>query len=383
MLDTFMNTVVCPHCKKQVELSEAIIHEFQDKIREEERKNIKATLDKEHAEKLAEQEKKLRLQILTESKEKEKEHEEQNKKRLAELELLKKHEKELSERLEKEKEERIKAEDKIKVEARKKAEEEVELKLKQKDLQLDQARKANQELNRKLEQGSQQLQGEALELNLEEKLRAAFPNDEFLPVPKGVEGGDIWQKIKFKGQTVGSILWETKRTKTWSKQWLLKLKEDSGKISATESIIVSTILPNDVSNFDRKEGVWITTYEHAINICRYVRFLITTVATVRSSTNHTEEEWALIRDYMMGDSFKHRMQAHFDGVNQLKSTLDSEKKSTILRWKKLESTIEKLSNNTINFYGELKTIVTTLPEISEIESPTFLEEKVQQGLLEE
>jgi hypothetical protein len=378
-----MNTVVCPHCKKQVELSEAILHEFQDKIREEERKNLKATLDKEHAEKLAEQEKKLRLQILTESKEKEKEYEEENKKRLAELELLKKHEKDLTESLEKEKEERLKAEDKIKEEARKKAEEEVELKLKQKDLQLDQARKANQELNRKLEQGSQQLQGEALELNLEEKLKAAFPNDEFIPVPKGVEGGDIWQKIKFKGQNVGSILWETKRTKTWSKQWLLKLKEDSGKISATESIIVSTVLPNDVSNFDRKEGVWITTYEHAINICRYVRFLITTVATVRDSTNHTEEEWALIRDYMMGDSFKHRMQAHFDGVNQLKATLDSEKKSTILRWKKLESTIEKLSNNTINFYGELKTIVTTLPEISEIESPTFLEEKTQQGLLEE
>jgi hypothetical protein len=378
-----MNTVVCPHCKKQVELSEAIIHEFQDKIRVEERKNLKATLDKEHAEKLAEQEKKLRLQILTESKEKEKEYEEENKKRLAELELLKKHEKELTDRLEKEKEERLKAELKIKEEAMKKAEEEVELKLKQKDLQLEQARKANQELNRKLEQGSQQLQGEALELNLEEKLKAAFPNDEFIPVPKGVEGGDIWQKIKFKGQAVGSILWETKRTKTWSKQWLLKLKEDSGKISATESIIVSTVLPSDVSNFDRKEGVWITTYEHAINICRYVRFLITTVATVRDSTNHTEEEWALIRDYMMGDSFKHRMQAHFDGVNQLKATLDSEKKSTILRWKKLESTIEKLSNNTINFYGELKTIVTTLPEISEIESPTFLEEKVQQGLLEE
>ncbi len=389
-----MNTVVCPHCKKQVELSEAILHEFQDKIRDEERKNLKLAFEKEKAEEKAEYEKKLRLELESDARkkakllelvaeQKEKELIEENKKRILELENANKKVKMQEQIIEKEKEERIKTEEKIKVEARKKAEEEVELKLKQKDLQLDQARKANQELNRKLEQGSQQLQGEALELNLEEKLKATFPNDDFFPVPKGVEGGDIWQKIRFKGKIVGSILWETKRTKTWSKQWLLKLKEDSGKISATEAIIVSTALPGDISDFDRKEGVWITTYEHAINICRYVRFLITTVATVKSSADHTEEEWGQIRDYMMGDSFKHRMQSHFDGINSLRTTLDAEKKATILRWKKIESTVEKLSNNTINFYGELKTIVTNLPEIDEIESTSLLEEKPQQNLLDE
>lgn len=378
-----MNTVICPHCKKQVELSEAILHEFQDKIREEERKSLKIKLEKESAQKEAEFEKNLRLKLIAENKQKEKEQEEENKKRIVELENAKKKEKELSEKLAKEKEERIKTEEKIILEARKKAEDEVELKLKQKDIQLEQVIKANQELNRKLEQGSQQLQGEALELNLEEKLKKAFPNDDFFPVPKGVEGGDIWQKIRFKDKVVGSILWETKRTKTWSKAWLLKLKEDTGKISATEAILVSIALPPEISNFDRKEGIWITTYEHAINICRYVRFLITTVASVKSSTDHTEEEWGLIRDYMMGDSFKHRMQAHFDGVSSLKSTLDAEKKSTILRWKKLESTIEKLSNNTLNFYGELKMIVTNLPEIGEIDSSMLLEEKAQQDLLED
>ncbi len=378
-----MNTFICPHCKKQVELSEAIIHEFQDKIREEERKSLKTAFEKEKAEEKAQYEKRLRTQLESENKQKEKEQQVENKRQLLELEKAKQKEKELEEKLVKEKEERAKAEEKTLADARKKAEEEVELKLKQKDIQLEQVIKANQDLNRKLEQGSQQLQGEALELNLEEKLKKAFPNDDFFPVPKGVEGGDIWQKIRFKDKIVGSILWETKRTKTWSKFWLLKLKEDSGKISSTEAILVSIALPPEISNFDRKEGVWVTTYEHAINICRYVRFLITTVASVKSSTDHTEEEWGLIRDYMMGDSFKHRMQAHFDGVSSLRSTLDAEKKSTIIRWKKLESTIEKLSNNTINFYGELKTIVTNLPEIGEIDSSMLLEEKSQQNLLDE
>ena len=165
----------------------------------------------------------------------------------------------------------------------------------------------------------------------------------------------------------GWIIWETKRTKAWSKAWLTKLKEDAGKISATEAIIVTQALPNDVSSFDRKEGVWITTYEHALNICRYVRFLITSVASVKSSASHSEEEWGLIRDYMMSDSFKHRMQAHFDGIKALRDTLEAEKRATTLKWKKQEVQINKLDMNTTNFYGELKAIVTNLPELEEIE----------------
>ncbi len=223
--------------------------------------------------------------------------------------------------------------------------------------------KALEEAQRKGKQGSQQLQGEVLELDLEQKLVATFPNDEFLPVPKGVEGGDIWQKIKYKDRVVGSILWETKRTKAWSNSWVTKLKDDAAKISASESIIVSVVLPENMKNFDRKGGVWITTYEHAIGICRYVRFLITSIYSIKSSSNQTEEEWTKIRDYMLSDSFKHRMQAHFDGIQALREGFDAEKRATILRWKKQESQIEKLDTNTINFYGELKALVSELPEI--------------------
>jgi hypothetical protein len=361
-----MNTIVCPHCKKQVELSEAITHEFQDKIREEQQKNLKIEFEKEKAEEKAAHEKKLRLEFEQTNKERTKEIEEAKKYQ----EEARRREKELLDKIAKEKEEREQVEAKIKEEARKKVEDEVELKIKQKDLQLEQARKANQDLQRKLEQGSQQLQGEALELHLEEKLREAFPNDEFLPVPKGVEGGDIWQKIRFKDKVVGSILWETKRTKAWSKGWILKLKEDVGRVDATEAILVSQVLPEDSSHFDRKEGVWITTYEHAITICRYVRFLITSIASVKSSASHTEEEWAQIRDYMMSESFRNRMQSHFDNINVLWDILKAEKRSTELKWKKQASVIEKLERNTNNFYGELKTIVPNLPEISGVE--TFL-----------
>lgn len=365
-----MDNIICPHCGKDVELSKAFLHQLSQRVREEEKEKQKVELEKAIAEEKLATEKRIREQFEVENKESQKE-----------LEKAKEEKKQLLEKIEEDKKLQEEREEKIKTNAIKNAEEAQSLKLKEKDIQMDQIKKlaeelrqANEDLKKKLEQGSQQLQGEALELNLEEKLKNLFPNDEFVPIPKGVEGGDIWQKVKFQGKLLGSIIWETKRTKSWSKGWLIKLKEDAGKVSATEAIIVSQVLPDESNSFDRIDGVWITTYEHALNICRYVRYLIINVANAKSQAGHTEEEWGMIRDYMMSDDFKHRMQSHFDGIKSLRESLEADKRATTLRWKKQEMQINKLDMNTTNFYGELKAIVPNLPELEEIESPILIGE---------
>ena len=77
-------------------------------------------------------------------------------------------------------------------------------------------KKQVEELRRKAEQGSQQAQGEALELELEEVLKTAFPFDMIEPVPKGIRGADVVHKVNNQlGQYCGSILWESKYTKNW------------------------------------------------------------------------------------------------------------------------------------------------------------------------
>lgn len=358
-----MDKIKCPHCGKEVELSEAIVHELSAQVRKEETQKLKAQFEEEKAKEKAESEKRLR-------------------------EEFERKEKILADKLVQEHEEREKSEQKIRAEAEKKASEEQSLKLKEKEIKLEQInrvaedlRRANEDLKRKLEQGSQQMQGEALELDFEQKLKSAFPGDEFLPVPKGVEGGDIWQKVRFSGKEVGSIIWETKRTKAWANSWLTKLKDDATKIAATEAIIVTQAMPPDMSSFDRKDGVWITTYEHAINIARYVRFLITSINSARSSASHTEEEWGQIRDYMMSDSFKRRMQTHFDSVNALRISLQADQRATTLRWKKQEDLIKKLDMNTASFYGELKNIVTNLPELTEVETNQLVSGEDDQTLI--
>jgi hypothetical protein len=340
-----MDMIACPNCGKKIEITEALRHQLEEKIRISEKAKHKEELEK------------VKAQIATQTEKRLKEESQK------ELEKSAKEKGLLEKELAREKGERELFEKKVKEKALKNAEEEQRLRLKEKDLQLEEIRKVNEDLKRKLEQGSQQRQGEVLELDLEEKLHRQFPQDEFRPIPKGVEGGDIWQRIIYQGKVIGSILWETKRTKAWSNGWTTKLKEDLMRINASEAILISQVLPSDSNSFDRKDGVWIAKYEHSINLGRFVRFLLINVANVKSTSSHTEEEWTKMRDYMMSDAFKHRMRTHFEVIKDLNENLDAEKRSTMLRWKKQESIISKIDSNITNFYGELKAIVPQLPQI--------------------
>ena len=348
-----MDSIVCPNCRKTIQITQALKHELEEKIKVAQAQKHKEELEKVKAQTEAETKKRLK---------------EQSQKELFKVSEEKQ---KLEEKLLKEGKERGEFERKTQEQALKDASEKTRLDKLELEKKLKDTQEALEVAQRKAKQSSQQLQGEVLELDLEEKLKTSFPNDEFLPVPKGVEGADLIQKVIFKEKVVGSILWETKRTTGWDKKWLVKLKNDSAKISASEAIIVSQTLPSGITSFDRKDGIWITTYQHAINTCRYLRFLITSIASVKSSVNQTDEEWGKIRNYMMSDTFKHRMQSHFDSIKVLKDELDGEKRSTLLRWKRRQSQIEQLDSNTINFYGELKDIVPNLPQIKEVDSIQF------------
>ena len=141
--------------------------------------------------------------------------------------------------------------DATRTQARKEAEESLKFKVLEKEQTITSMQKQIEELKRKAEQGSQQLQGEVLELELEALLRAKFPHDTIEPVPKGEYGGDCLQRVLGPlGQVCGAILWESKRTKSWSDGWLAKLRDDQRTAKAEISVLVSQTLPKDVDSFD-------------------------------------------------------------------------------------------------------------------------------------
>ena len=191
--------------------------------------------------------------------------------------------------------------------AKKEAEEEQKLKVMEKEQTIAAMQKQIEDLKRRAEQGSQQLQGEVQELELESLLRVKFPFDSIEPVPKGEFGGDVLQRVVSQsGLLSGTILWESKRTKNWSDLWLVKLREDQRIAKAEIAIIVSQVLPKDVETFDMVDGVWVTHPRTALPVALVLRQTLLDVAMARQASEGQQTKTEVIYEYLTGPRFRHR-----------------------------------------------------------------------------
>src|SRR6185503_10765613 len=94
------------------------------------------------------------------------------------------------------------------------------LKDSEKERQLADMRRQIEDLKRKADQGSQQLQGEAGEDQLEAILRHAFPMDDITAIGQGVRGADVLHVVvDSRGARRGAVLWECKNARNWSDGW--------------------------------------------------------------------------------------------------------------------------------------------------------------------
>ena len=167
--------------------------------------------------------------------------------------------------------------------AKREAEESLSLKLVEKETMIASMQGKIEELKRKAEQGSQQLQGEALELQLEAILGGRFPHDQIEPVAKGEHGGDLLQRVVSPaGTRCGTILWETKQTRNWSDGWLVKLREDQRQARAEIAVIASAALPKGCDSFDQIDGVWVVHPRCVVPVALSLRHMLTEVSTARA-----------------------------------------------------------------------------------------------------
>ncbi len=267
-------------------------------------------------------------------------------------------------------------------EAKKEAEDELNLKVKEKEQTISAMQKQIEELRRKSEQGSQQLQGEVQELELENLLRTKFPFDMIEPVPKGEYGGDVLQRVVgVGGQASGTILWEAKRTKNWSDTWLVKLREDQRTAKAEIAVIVSQVLPKGVETFEMVEGIWVTHPRAALPVAAILRQLLLEIAMARQASEGQQTKTEMIYQYLTGPRFRQRVEAIVEAFSTMREDLDKERKAIMKQWAKREEQIERVMGATVGMYGDLQGIAgKTLQEIEglslkALESSTADQEK--------
>jgi hypothetical protein len=269
--------------------------------------------------------------------------------------------------------------------AKKEAEEGLKLKVMEKEQTIASMQTQIEELKRRAEQGSQQLQGEVQELELEALLRAKFPRDTIEPVPKGEFGGDALQRVIGPlGQVCGTILWESKRTKNWSDGWLVKLRDDQRTAKADIAIIVSQTLPKDVETFDLVDGIWVTNAKSVFSLAVALRHSLIELASARQALDGQQTKTEMVYQYLTGPRFRHRVEAIVEAFSSMQEDLDREKKAITKQWAKREEQIERVMQATVGMYGDLQAIAgKSLQEIAGLEL-TALESKnpVQQLLPE-
>ena len=358
-------TIKCPKCGTGIELNQALSSqigsEIEEKLRLEFNQKYKDEIAKREAKIKKEKDdeinvtlKDLQEQIALKS-EKLKDAQEK------ELEFLKKQrdleEREHAFKLDLERkltEER----NKIRNDVASKLSEEHRMKDAEKEKQINDLRKQIEELNRKAEQGSQQSQGEVMEVELENVLRQTFRLDRIDPVPKGVKGADVIHHVYSKtGQACGTILWESKRTKNWSDGWIQKLKDDQREVKANIAVIVSAVLPKDIRYIGNLEGVWITDFSTAMGLAAVLRTNIIEVAQTRNSMIGKNEKMESLYNYLSGQEFRQRIEAIVESFASMKADLESEKRAMDKIWQKREKQIDRVVQNTSRMHGELEGIM--------------------------
>lgn len=246
----------------------------------------------------------------------------------------------------------------IRDKALKDADEKHRLKDAEKDRKLNEALAINEDLRRKLEQGSQQTQGEVLELELENALRDACPNDEVAEVPKGVRGADVLHKVRnASGLYCGSILWEAKNTKNWNESWIAKLREDQQCCKADVAIIVSEVLPKNFDSFGFRDGVWITTRRFVPALVAALRKNLADLAQARRAVAGKNELVDALFKYASGPEFRQRVETIAKNFIAMKEDLEQERRLTTKRWAKRSKQLDLIIVNTSEMYGELQGLV--------------------------
>jgi len=394
------NQIKCPNCGTSIDVQDILSHQLEDEIKQkyqsqiaEEKKKYEAEQEKLKQEKLdfeqkkkqenelfqerldtrVKQEKKaieekLKLKLKEEQSEqfealqKELNEKSEQVKELnrskAEIEKLKREKGELKEAAEAEAQKKLNetlTAEKEKI--RKSEEEKNELRFKEMQKQLEDQKKLTEEMKRKQEQGSMQMQGEVQELAIEEWLATQFPLDTIEEIKKGARGGDCLQYVHTRSaQNCGTIYYESKRTKDFQPSWIEKFKADIRDKGANIGVLVTEVMPSDMDRMGLKDGIWICNYEEFKGLCAVLRESIVQLSTAISSQENKGDKMEMLYTFLTGNTFRMQVEAIVDGFTQMKSDLESEKRSMQRIWKQRDKQIEKVITNTIDMYGSIKGI---------------------------
>jgi hypothetical protein len=354
-----MTKIKCSKCGNEIELSEALKDEIKssliielDKKHSEEIEAVKKKASEDAGIKLGEQLKLLKEQSEADKQEKT-EMREQMKGLFDQIRKLTKDKNDAEINAEKK---LFEKEAKIKEDAEKSADEKQRLNIAARDKTITDLKKALDEAQRKASQGSQQLQGEIMELDFEDLFANSFRDDDLEPVAKGVKGGDIRHTVKSpRGTACGVILWEVKRTKGWTDSWATKLKNDLRAEKANIPIIITEVLPKtiseDIGTFD---GVWVCRPKMAVILGTLLRKSLLDAGLQKALAENRGTKADALYTFVTSHEFVQQVEAMIETYRDMTQQVGKERVAYEKFWSEREKQAQKLLLSTANIIGSMQ-----------------------------
>ena len=360
MTNTKSTHINCPECHTSINIKEAIARNYQNELSKEERLKIRN-----------EEKKKLEDQYKETIEAKDLEIEE-NSEKIVELNSVKA-------QLRKSERENKQIKSEIRLEYEEKINEELDKKdveLNESKIQVTQLKDDLEKMRKRVSQGSVQLQGEALEVYIEDWLRDEFTEDNIIEIKKGMKGADVVHEIMSNGESLGKICVESKRTEKFQNSWVQKIKEDSKNAQCHTSVIVSDVLPKNLNKNRQMEGVWICTCAQFKLLSHALRLNICEIAGVLNSQKNRTEKTHLLFNYITSKEFNQDVESIVQSFVMLEEDLEKEKRAIQSLWKKRSKLHSNIVKGTTNIYGSLRGIAgNAIKNIDQLEIPHH-EEKI-------
>jgi hypothetical protein len=353
-------SITCPSCGAIIDIESAITHELEERHRVEVERRIR----EREATVRAETEAAMRASVQTDLEQLRRENEQRKREntdlKKRELDLLEAQRQltEQQQQFDLELKRRVlKEREAAEIDARRTAEQQFDLERRDLQKKLEDQQRLLEEARRKGAQGSQQTQGEVAELVLEEYLRDQFPHDAITEVPKGVRGVDCLHQVNLiSGVRVGTIAYEVKNTKIFSKDFIVKLKDDLRACNADIGVIITETMPDGMTRFGLRDGVWICSMVEFKPLVHVLRELVLRVGEAHAAVEHRGDKMSLLYSYLTGTEFRQQFEAIVDGFVKMEEELNAERRAMEQIWKRRSKQIEKVISSAASMYGSIRGI---------------------------
>ena len=202
---------------------------------------------------------------------------------------------------------------------------------------------------------SGELEGEVLELAVENQLRNLHLRDNIKEVKRGNYGADIEQSVLTNtGSVAGKILWECKKHKKWQNSWLNTIRKNALEFNADTMVIVTTTMPKGMETFGKVDDVFICKYSEVPVVSQLLNHAVLKAHRENQRGEHMMSIHERVSEYISGPEFAMVMRVVIKAYEDFEDDLRKEEQYMKTRWKARRGYLSEVIDSITSLAGKLE-----------------------------